>query len=237
MAKQTYGRGQVEWALWRSFVRTLYANQEMPKAFRTRIKRLLDIDRELDLGNAEELPEADYAFAPPVSDKSGEVGYRAVDAFSLAIGLDLLDAGFKQGEVVFLMRYLRTDLEQRFPKFLERPSLINRQRHLAKNYPSMPSFKDGGTSYADGREFVILQKLELTEIIPLASGRRPTDPVFLEPVYCAGATALGEKLSAIMPEHRRAVTILELAATAQAVQSFLNEAPVIRRGRPRMSKV
>jgi hypothetical protein len=36
-----------------------------------------------------------------------------------------------------------------------------------------------------------------------------------------------------MPDHRRAVTILELAATAQAVQTWLAEAPVIRRGRPK----
>ncbi len=176
-------------------------------------------------------PEADYAFAPPRSVESGDVAYRAVDAFCLAIALDLLDAGFKQAEIVFLMRYLRPRLQKRFPKLLAPPSLIIRQRYRARDYPDLPSYEDRGRSYADRRLFVILQKIELTEISPASS--RHAGPVILEPVFCAGVTALGAKLHDIMPNRRRAVTVLELAATAQAVQEYLAAAPVIRRGRPK----
>jgi hypothetical protein len=63
--------------------------------------------------------------------------------------------------------------------------------------------------------------------------RRHPRPVFLEPVFCAGVTALGAKLHDTMPNRRRTVTVLEVAATAQAVQEFLAAAPVIRRGRPK----
>ena len=100
----------------------------MARVFRTRIKRLLDIDRDLDLTGAEVPPETDYAFAAPPSVEGAEAGYRAVDAFCLAIALDLLDSGFKQSEIVFLMRYLRPELERRFPALIGPPSLINRQR-------------------------------------------------------------------------------------------------------------
>jgi hypothetical protein len=233
MTEETYGRGQLEWALWRSFARASSNTEDAPRIFRTRIKRLLEIDRGLDLSDAEVQPETDYAFAPLPSAESGGVAYSAVDAFCLAIALDLLDCGFKQSEIVFLMRYLRPELQGRFPSLLAPPSLIDRQLNLAEDHPDLPSYEDGGHSFADARVFVILQKVEVTEIIPAAWRQRHAGPVILEPVFCAGVTKLGEELHDIMPYHRRAVTVLELAATAQAVQSFLADAPVIRRGRPK----
>jgi len=233
MSKETFGRGQVEWALWCSFARARFNAGDVPRVFRTRIKRLLDIDRDLDLSGAEVAPDTDYAFVAPPSAEGAEADYKAVDAFCLAIALDLLDSGFKQSEIVFLMRYLRPELEKRFPALLEPPSLINRQRYRAEGYPDLPSSKHRGRRYADRRLFVILQKVELTEIIPVTARGRPTGPVILEPVFCEGAEALGAELSKTMPDHRRAVTVLELAATAQAVQVWLAEAPVIRRGRPK----
>ena len=233
MSEETYGRGQVEWALWCSFARARFNTSDVPRVFRTRIKRLLDIDRDLDLTGAEVPPETDYAFAAPPPAAGAEAEYRAVDAFCLAIALDLLDSGFKQSEIVFLMRYLRPELERRFPALLELPSLINRQRYRAEDYPDLPSYEHRQRRYADRRLFVILQKIELTEILPASMRGAPTGPVILEPVFCKGVEALGTKLNETMPDHRRAVTILELAATAQAVQAWLAEAPVIRRGRPK----
>lgn len=233
MSQDTYGRGQVEWALWRSItIGDLAAGNEVPKVFRTRIKRLLEIDRGLDLGDAEVPPQSDYAFAPPPSDESGEVAYGAVDAFCLAIALELLDAGFKQAEIVFLMRYLRPGLEERFADLLTPPSLISRRRYGAKHYPHVPTYEQDGRLYADKRLFVILQKVEMTEIIPPAK-RGHTTPVILEPIFCGGIEALTEALHDFMPTRRRAVTVLEVAASAQAVEAFLKQAPVIRRGRPR----
>jgi hypothetical protein len=235
MREANFGRGQVEWALWRSFtITSVTADKEIPKIFRTRIKRLLEIDRGLDLSDTEVPPDADYAFAPPPADDSGETAYRAVDAFCLAIALDLLDAGFKQAEVVFLMRYLRPELEKRFADMLTPPSLIDRQRYGAKYSPHLPSYEENGQRFADKRLFVVLQKVEMTEIIPRAQRSRPHLPVILEPKFCAGVEALGDVLHHLLPVRRRAVTVLELAATAQAVETFLKEAPPIRRGRPKV---
>ena len=42
----SYGRGQVEWALWRFFLQGRQVGPEQQKVFRTRIKRLLELDRE-----------------------------------------------------------------------------------------------------------------------------------------------------------------------------------------------
>lgn len=233
MAEVTYGRGQVEWALWCSFARPRSDTGDMPKVFRTRIKRLLEIDRNLDLSDAEVQPEAAYAFAPPPSAESGEAPYSAVDTFCLAIALDLLDAGFKQAEIVLLMRYLRPKFQERFPGLLPAPSLPSRQRYRAKDYPDLPSYQVDGDDRADSRLFVILQKIELTEINSAVSRQRLPGPIILEPVFCNGVTELAEKIHNIMPHQRRAVTILEVAAIAQSVQAYLSEAPNIRRGRPK----
>ncbi len=233
MGQETYGRGQVDWALWCSFARASFNTGDVPQIFRTRIKRLLELDRGLDLGDAEVPPEADFAFAPPPLEEGGEVAYRAVDAFCLTIALDLLDAGFKQAEIVFLMRYLRPELEVRFADMLTPPLLISRQRYFAKHHPHLPTYEEGGRRYADKRIFVILRKVEMTEIIPPAMRSRHRPPVILEPIFCAGVEALTESLHDIMPNRRRAVTVLEVAANAQAVEAFLKQAPVIRRGRPK----
>ena len=231
--EETYGRGQVEWALWRSFARASFNTGDVPRVFRTRVKRLLDIDRDLDLTGAEAPPEADYAFVAPPAMAGGEAEYGAVDAFCLAIALDLLDSGFKQSEVVCLMQYLRPALEGCFPALLERPSLIDRHRRRAEDYSHLPSYEHRERRCADPRLFVILRKVELTEILPASLQGRAPGPVILDPVFCEGVEALGTELHEIMPDRRRAVTVLELTATAQAVQASLAEAPAIRRGRPK----
>ena len=79
----------------------------------------------------------------------------------------------------------------------------------------------------------ILKKVELKEILPNNAHGQHAMPFFSMPALCSGITALGKWLDASMPYHRRAVTILELAAIAQAVQKWLPEAPAIRRGRPK----
>ena len=234
MDEIAYGRGQVEWALWCSFtVARFAAGQVVPKVFRTRIKRLLEIDRDLDLIDAEVPPEADYAFAPLPSIQGGDTAYQAVDVFCLAIGLDLLDAGFKQTEVVFLLRYLRPELESRFPDLLGKPSLHDRRRHRAETYPKLPRYEEKRRLYADKRLFVVLQKVEMTEIMSARDQERHPHPVMLEPLFCPGIVALTATLQDLMPTWRRAVTVLELAASAQAVVAFLEQAPVVPRGRPK----
>ena len=233
MTNETYGRGQVEWALWRSFTRSSFNNSDVPKVFRTRVKRLLDIDRDFDFAKAEVPPESKYTFVAPPSLEGAESQFSGTDAFCLAIALDLLDAGFKQSEVVFLMRYMRPEFEERFSSMLAGPLLFNRQHHFSKGYPDLPTYEEDGRSFADGRMFLLVKKVELTEINPKKLDGGAIGPIFLEPEFCEGVSTLGIVLSETMPDHRRVVTVVELAATAQAVQFWLAKAPKIRRGRPK----
>lgn len=237
MSTLTYRRGQVEWALWRAFTLARSPGDGPPAVFKTRIKRLLDLDRDLDVAALGAAPPSAFAFVEPTDGGSGtEVPYTSFDAFCLALALDLLDVGFKQGEIVFLMRHLREPLEDWFPALVDRPSLIDRQRPLAKMHPRLPRLERGGgkAPLADARVFLILNRIEMTEVLAPAPPRRKGSPaVFLEPVFCEGVAALQARLDALMPLHRRTVITLEIAAVAQAVSAFLDAAPFVPRGRPR----
>lgn len=233
MSDKTYGRGQIEWALWCSFAGVRAGQSDVSQVFRTRIKRLLDIDRNLEVSEQDVLPDSDFAFAAPPRTDGSEAEYRPVDVFCLGVALDLLDIGFKQSEVVFLMRYLRKAFERSFPRLLKRPSLLDAHQHPAEDYPGYPTYEDRGVKYADGRVFMILNKVELTEILPGNGWGQKDKPVILAPKFCEGITALGTGLHETLPIHRRAVTVVELTAIAQTVQKWLPEAPIIRRGRPK----
>ncbi len=101
----SYKRGQVEWALWRFFLQGRQVGPEQQKVFLTRIKRLLELDRGEDLGAKTETPHARFAFADVAPEGKGtDVDFRPFNAFCLALALDLLDTGFKQSEIVFLLR-------------------------------------------------------------------------------------------------------------------------------------
>ncbi|MEQ9490902.1 MAG: hypothetical protein RIM72_18140 [Alphaproteobacteria bacterium] len=186
------------------------------------------------MSDAEVLPECDFAFAPLPVDGT-EIAYKAVDAFCLAIALDLLDAGYKQSEVVLLMKYLRKDLESLFSKIRNKPSLFDRQRQAAKDYPDFPFTIYKGNKIADARVFLIIQKIERSNLLSGNTDDKPKYPTFLAPIYCHGAMELADKIADLMPSRRRTSTIAEIARTAQAVRAFLADAPLIKRGRPKSS--
>ena len=237
MSNETYKRGQVEWALWRTANFSRVAVAERPAIFATRIKRLLDTDRDLGAGAAE--AEAPFAFVTPAEGRGIEAAFAPFDVFCLAVALDLLDVGFKQGEIVVVMRHLRPRLERWFPRLLRRPSLGGRQNHLASHHTDLPVIhREGGRApLADARVFVVLNRVEMTEVLALPTTKRESNnPAFLEPEICEGVAGLERVLNKLMPHHRRTVIVIEIAATAQVVAAFLAQAPRLARGRPAVKR-
>lgn len=231
MSNETYQRSQVESALWRTATSSHASGSERPAIFATRIKRLLDTDRELPAEAA--AGGASFAFVTPGEGRGIETAFAPFDVFCLAVALDLLDVGFKQGEIVVIMRYLRPHLERWFPKLLKRPSLRDRQSRLASDHPDLPekSRDKGRAALADARVFVLLNRVEMTEVFSLATAKTKA-PAVLEPEIREGVAGLERALDKLMPHHRRTVIVIEIAATAQAVVAFLALAPRVARGRP-----
>lgn len=220
-----YKRNQVEWAIWQLIVSNGNSGGKPPQAFRTRIKRLLDIDRSA--------PEDSPGFAfsdGPAGGQGVDVSFTAFDAFCLALGLELLDMGFKQAEVVFLLQHIRSQLRGEFDWILSN-KIAPGNAHAPADYPDLPTFTAGNRCLADYRVFTLIQKVELKELRPGAAEARNTDsPVIYQPPFYRGMGALAEGINYRDWSFRKAL-VLELATTAALVSKYLDEAPITKRGR------
>jgi hypothetical protein len=227
----TYRRGQLEWALWRLSTIDRPAPEEPSPVFRTRVKRLLEIDR-ASFAGAGKKRRAPLAFSQDKPEGTGvDVAFSAYDAFILALGLDLLRMGFVQSEVVMLMNFLRSDLEKVFTQTLRNPPDPDRRSLKSKPRPI--------SAGQDRRVFLVLERVELSEELPAIhqGGRGSDSPIYKQPKICHGLEGLEHELDRMDQLFRRAL-VLDLAHTAVNVSRFLTEAPEIKRGRPsnRVSK-
>jgi hypothetical protein len=221
-----YRRGQVEWALWQYFAGDADKSR-VPQIFLTRVKRLLEIDRQTKGYRSSQMPHARFAFMDTRPQGKGiDSSYSAFDAFCLAVGLDLLDTGFKQSEVVLLLRHIRLEFAKQYEHAMRNP-IMPRMRIAAEDRPGCPSYENKGVRFADCRIFALIQKVEIKEAFPSVPRGLP---LILRPTFCHGVQALTEEMKKMNYDYRK-VLVLELAHTAVMVTDHLKKAPDIRRGR------
>jgi hypothetical protein len=234
-----YKRGQVEWALWRAFAPTTVGrSKEVPTVFRTRIKRLLELDRSGDLFEMEVSPPSPLAFSETAAEGTGnDAAFSVFDAWCLGLALDLLDVGFKQKEIVFLMRFLREGLATRIEPILKSPP-GGRQNLHPKDRPQCPTYRSkNGFEIADCYVFLIIRKVEIREGLPGQAKFKPNRakasseaPWFIEPIFCHGYDALRDTTTKMPLRFRKAI-VIEIAQLADDLRRFLEKAPDFRRGR------
>lgn len=231
----TYKRGQVEWALWKYFTFLKDQTQTIPKVFRTRIKRLLELDRDLQSSRKCSTRDMSYAFINESPDGQGtDVSYTPFNTICLALGLELLDVGFKQSEIVLLLQHIRGQIEKPYSKILKNPPKV-RSRILATVRPDSPAFEDKGNRFADCRVFVVINKVEIREVfVPFLNKPPKTgDPIWHQPVFCYGINELHEELHQMNDRKNmyRKALVVEMAHMVILVKEFLEKAEPIKRGR------
>jgi len=219
---KTYKRNQVEQAVWSLFSQTS-GRDPIPRPFRTRIKRLLELDREQQAETGK-----NFAFfdAPPEG-KGVEVAFTPFNAFCLTMGLDLLDIGFKQSEVVFCLQALRDKIEDTWQKIWTNPPGQTGNISV-KDRPDKPSYiNQTGHKRVDTRVFMMIRKIELREAWPLLKKERD---LVIESDICFGLDQAYEQLATMGKDHRKVIS-LELSEIAVQVKKYLEDAPARNRGR------
>lgn len=225
---ETFRRSQVEWALWRQYnAERAQLVAKPPAVFRSRVKRLLDLDREIMVS---EVPAPGHAFKDHDAPGRGtDVRFAPFDSFCLAVAFDMLDAGLKIGEVVFFLQHVRPRLLAHYKAIMARDLRPDRASSPSKAFPDLPSYEgDGGHGLADWRVFLILRRIE-----PFAVARSdlPADRgIFLEPSFAEGSAGLCAYLDE-NPWALRKMYVGELAKPAVLTAGFLEQAPETHRGR------
>jgi hypothetical protein len=130
---ERYKRNQVEEAI----ARVLEPGSSKPTSeLRTRIKRLLETDR--DLPQANETAESQFVASAFFSEESPgrgrEIWFSAYEAFALLVGLHLMRHGWPQGFVVTVLRQVRRELEVAYSTTLAQdPKWLFDQEEIRRN--------------------------------------------------------------------------------------------------------
>ncbi len=236
VVKSGYKRGQAELALWRFFSAGFSQGAQPPEEFLIRVKRLLEVDWNRDTSKDSEVRHPRFAFRDGRGKGGGkgwEVSYTLFNVCCLGWGLELLDVGLKQSEVVFLLRHLCKEFQQEFEYILENPPAPG-QRMAAEDRPSCPSYEDQGLVLADCRVYAIIQMVKFKELFPHLKGRKILrQPIFPTPVFCHGYAEAAKELHRMQrdPLQYRKAFVMEIAHMVILVKQYLEEAPAVPRGR------
>jgi len=227
-SQRSYKRNQVEWALWGLFAQQPAAeSDDIPSVFRTRIKRLIELDQNT---NEKGMPKQLAFVETKVHGQGKDQPYTLFNTFCLALGLDLLDAGFKQSEIVFLLRHHGPTIRSSFNAVLASPPIL-RSRLLAEQRPKSPKIDEGALEFADTRVFFHYERVEVREAFVDFRGKNaPKHPLIINPKVFLGLAALTEELDQMNMSYRKAL-ILEVSETIIRLQQLLGEAPLTVRGR------
>jgi hypothetical protein len=116
-----YKRNQIEEAIARIFAPNC---AKPPSELRTRIKRLLDLDRSIGRKlRSKDAEKANFAFFSEEAPGTGaDILFSEYEAFALLNGLRIMEHGWPQAFAVSIMRRIRLDLEREHARILrQRP--------------------------------------------------------------------------------------------------------------------
>jgi hypothetical protein len=111
-----YKRNQVEEAISRIFYPD---RQRLPSEVRTRIKRLLELDRSMGRKiRSKHAEEANFAFSEEAPGTGADISFSEYEAFALLNGLRMMDHGWPQSVAVSIMHRVRRNLEREHARIL-----------------------------------------------------------------------------------------------------------------------
>jgi hypothetical protein len=211
----SYKRNQIEEAIARI---SISKYEKPPSELRTRIKRLLELDRSKGRKlRSKDAEDANFAFFSEEARGTGaDISFSEYDAFALLNGLRIMGHGWPQGFAVSIMRRVRVDLEKEHARILrQRPDkLFDQQEIRARARP--------GDIAVDNTDPVFLTLASKEERAP---DEVQTTPL---PAVCRGY----EKVSEFSRDvGASSVTMFEVVTLAHRLHQELMKTEPRRRGR------
>jgi hypothetical protein len=210
-----YKRNQIEEAI----ARIVAPNSEKPPTeLRTRMKRLLELDRSIGRKLRSKDPEqANFGFFSEEAPGTGAVNsFSEYEAFALFNALRIMEHGWPQGFAVSIMRRVRRDLEREHARILRQPpdQLFDQQAILASARP--------GDIAVDNTDPAFLILASKAQRAPDAGQTAPLSAV------CHGLAKVGEFSRAVGAS---SLTMLEVVTFAHRLHQELMKTKPRRRGR------
>ena len=210
-----YKRNQIEEAISRTFEQS---SAKPSSELRTRLKRLLDMDRSLGRKARSADPQmANYAFfSSDMPGRGVEIGFSDYEAFALLTGLLLLRHGWPQSFAVGIMRRVRPALEKQHGRILKQDPkiLFDAEEILRRARP--------GALYVDNTDPVFL-----TIVSRQASSSKNNSDI----PPCGICRGLDEVSQFLKREKAQSHTLMDLVTAAHALSSQLQKVQPRKRGR------
>jgi hypothetical protein len=221
---KVYTRGQMEWALWRQLNHVGHDPiRPAPRVFGNRIKKLLDLDKASG-GKVFSSGPAGWSPGSGVA-----VEYHRFGVFLMWLGLTLLDAGFKQSDVLFLLSHIKAPLRDEPYEYILKNPPSPGQMMFHSDRPNCPPHPVR-QNHADCSVFLMIRKIELRECWNWAKD----DPFIFGPRFCYGLTDLQKQMDRLNSEYPSTM-VIELAEAITTLNGILENSPRIMRGRKRQA--
>jgi hypothetical protein len=211
----SYKRNQIEEAM----ARIVFPNcEELPSELRTRIKRLLELDRSIGRKlRSKDAEEANFGFFSEEAPGTGaDISFSEYEAFALLNGLRIMNHGWTQSFAVSIMRRVRFDLEREHARILQQDpdKLFDWEAIRAKARP--------GDIAVDNTDPVFLTIASKAQRAPDEGQTAPLSAV------CHGLEKVSEFSRAV---DASSVTMFEVATLAHRLHQELMKTEPRRRGR------
>ncbi|MCC7146100.1 MAG: hypothetical protein IT443_06610 [Phycisphaeraceae bacterium] len=244
---RVWRRNQMEAALWRYAVTLRHWGGDpdhlagrVPQVFRSRIKKMLNMDRDASLTPWKDLDDKWAFYDQPGAGTGSEERFSNVHVFMMSLALDLLDIGLKQSEVIFFLKHTRPALQAAYDQIHRRTGCIapvsgsSRQRRLARHYTASEPIRLGSDTaqMADFTAWLVIRREENEKAYP--GFRRKVGkvdiPLFMKPKLFFGLEAVKEEIFLHLSGYPHAM-VIEIADRALTLEQYLAYTPAIGRGR------
>lgn len=224
-----YRRNQLEWALWQLVARgdTVGVTQP-PKDIGHTIKRLIDVDRQSAIELRSPYPwQHRFAFtAGEPQDRGGENVYRLEEAVSLWIGMQLLEIGLPQTEIIQFLRALKPQLKGALGRIIE-PHLAVIAAARQRGGESARKLRRAELLAPAQHVYLMAETINANGVLTERTRRTASAASNI----CWGKDELIGFIDTYVSRNRRLI-LVEIANATLSLAYFLQMSPLVRRGRP-----